>query len=65
MALMPDNLRLTAEQQAELDKIQAAAKVRHAKARLAAKAKGRNDYPALPFECSWVFEMKFRRGLMS
>jgi hypothetical protein len=61
MATMPDSLRFTPNQEAQLDAIRAKAKIRHEKARKAAKQKGRNDFPLLPFECSWAFEQQFRR----
>ncbi len=63
MALMPDHLRLTVSQIEELERIKAKAKERHEKARKAAKKAGRKDFPMLPYECSWAFEEKFRRGL--
>ena len=61
MALMPDSLRLTPAEQTELDRIRAAARVRHEKARKAAAKAGRKDFPMLPFECSWAYEEQFRR----
>ena len=61
MAMMPDYLRLTPGQQAILDEIKRKAKIRHEKARLAAKKRGRHDFPDLPYECSWAYEEKFRR----
>lgn len=63
MALMPEELKFTPEEQAELDRIQAAAKVRHEMARKAAAAAGRRYFPLLPRECSWAYEEEFRRGL--
>lgn len=63
MAILPDSMRFTAAEQAELDRIRAAARVRHEKARKAAKRAGRHSFPDLPFECSWAFEEQFRRGL--
>ena len=60
---MPDHLRLTADQKSQLGKIQDAAKIRHEKARKAARKRGRTDFPLLPVECSWAFEEKFRKGL--
>ena len=61
MALLPDSMRLTAAEQAELDQIRAAARDRHEKARKAAKKAGRHDFPLFPYECSWAFEEEFRR----
>lgn len=61
MAIMPDSLRFTADEQRRLDAIKSAAKIRHEKARKAAAKKGRKDFPDLPFECSWAFEEQFRR----
>ena len=46
----------------ELLEIKTAAKVRHEKARRAAKARGRMDFPDLPYECSWAFETEFLAG---
>jgi hypothetical protein len=60
MAKMPDHLRLTPAEQAQLDAIQADAKIRHEKARKAAKRRGRTDFPDLPYECSWAYEEEFR-----
>lgn len=51
---------LSAGELAELATIQQKAKERHEKARKAARAKGRIDFPLLPFECSWAFETQFR-----
>lgn len=57
---MPDSMRLTAEEQAELDALKAKARAVHLRAYKRAKKKGR-DYPLLPYECSWAFEMEFLR----
>lgn len=54
---------LTAEQEEELRQIRVEAKRRHEKARKAALRRGREDFPLLPFECSWAYELKFIRGL--
>jgi hypothetical protein len=43
-----------------LTEIENASRIRHEKARKAARAKGR-DFPSIPFECSWAFEEQFRR----
>jgi hypothetical protein len=56
-------LQFTPAQQAQLDAIKQAARVRHEKARKAAAKRGRKDFPLLPFECSWAFEEQFRRQL--
>lgn len=61
MATMPDSLRLTPAEEQELQGIRTKAKVRHEKARKAAKKRGRKDFPDLPFECSWAYEEQFRR----
>jgi len=37
-----------------------AAKVRHEKKRKSEKARGREDFPLLPYECSWAYEQAFR-----
>ncbi len=63
MALMPDSLRLTTEEQQQLDAIQTAAKIRHERERKAARKRGRVDYPMLPYECSWAYEQEFRRSI--
>ncbi len=44
-----------------LDEIKRLAKIRHEKARRAARRRGRKDFPMLPYECSWAFEEEFRR----
>ena len=60
MALMPDYLRLTPNQEAELKEIRRKAKERHEKARRKAKKQGRS-FPDMPFECSRAYEEEFRR----
>ena len=54
-------LQFTAAEKAVLESIKKAAIIRHEKERKAAARRGRKDFPALPFECSWAFEEKFRR----
>jgi hypothetical protein len=44
-----------------LDEIKRLAKIRHEKARLAARRRGRKDFPMLPYECSWAYEEEYRR----
>jgi hypothetical protein len=61
MAKMPDHLKLTPDEQAQLDAIKQEAKIRHEKERKAAKRQGRVDFPALPYECSWAYEEEFRK----
>lgn len=61
MALMPDALRFSPEEWAQLAAIKAAAVRRHERARTAAARRGRRDFPDLPYECSWAFEEEFRR----
>ena len=61
MASLPDSMRLSPSAEAELREIQTAAKVRHEKARKAAKRRGRLDFPDLPYECSWAYEEAFRQ----
>lgn len=63
MSIMPDSMRLTETEQSALDAIKAAAKIRHEKARKAARRKGRVDFPMFPFECSAAFENQFRRDI--
>lgn len=53
---------LTPEQAEQLEEVRAKARARHEKARAAAKARGRKDFPALPYECSWAFEQEFTRS---
>jgi len=50
---------LTPNEAAELQRIREAAKVLHEKARRAAAQRGRHDFPALPYECSWAYEQEF------
>jgi len=47
-----------------LENIRIRARKRHELARKAAKARGRLDFPMLPYECSWSFEMEFDRQRM-
>jgi hypothetical protein len=63
MAFMPDHLKLTPDEQARLDGIHRAARIRHEKARKAAKRRGRHDFPLEPYECSWAYEQEFRRTI--
>ncbi len=44
-----------------LSEIKKEAKVRHEKARKAAAARGRKDFPLLPYECSWAYEQQYDR----
>lgn len=60
--IMPDSMRLTPEEQAELDSIRVKAKERHRLERNAAKARGRKHYPDFPYECSWAYEQEFMRA---
>lgn len=48
-----------------LEQIRAAARARHESARKAAKARGRTDFPMLPYECSWAFETQWLRSRLS
>jgi hypothetical protein len=59
--VLPEHLKLTANEQAQLDSIKVKAKERHERARKTAKRAGREDFPVLPYECSWAFEEEFRR----
>lgn len=47
----------------ELEAVRKVARDRHEKARRAAKARGRHDFPDLPWECSWAFEEELRTKL--
>lgn len=47
----------------ELERIKVLARARHQKARKAAKARGRLDFPLLAWECSWAFDEELRRKL--
>jgi uncharacterized ferredoxin-like protein len=48
-----------------LEKVRTAAKLRHEAARTAARARGRTDFPAFPYECSAAFELEFFRKHVS
>lgn len=61
MAIMPSDLRLSETEEAALKEIRRLAVIRHKKARKAAAKLGRKDFPDLPYECSWAFEMEFMR----
>jgi hypothetical protein len=61
MALMPDSLRFTPAEEAQLEAIRVVARKRHQLARLAARRRGRVDFPESPYECSWAYEQEFRR----
>lgn len=63
MAYLPDSLRLTPNEEAELERRRKVARERHEKARRAALKRGRRDFPSLPFECSWAYEEQFRREI--
>ena len=58
---LPDYMRFTPAQQAQFDQVVAQAKVRHEKARKAAKARGRHSFPDSPFEGSWVHQLQWFR----
>ena len=62
MAAMPDSLRLTPAEAADLETIREEARERHARARKAAAKRGRIDFPDLPVECSWAYEVQFLRS---
>lgn len=62
MAIMPDNLRLTPDEQQQLTAWQDAARKRHERARKAAAKRGRKDFPLLPWECTWHGEEVFRKS---
>lgn len=61
MAFIPEHLKLTVPEEEQLEAIRIEARVRHEKARLAAKKKKLYDFPLLPYECSWAFEEAFRK----
>ena len=54
---------LTTEEQIKLEEIRKEARIRHHKAKNAAYARGRKDFPLLPFECSWAYEQEFMRKI--
>ena len=58
-------LRLTPVEQAELDRIMKEAGARHERARKAAAARGRRDFPGSPFEHSWAFNEQFRNKIQN
>lgn len=58
--VVPDSLRLTPTEQAELDMIKDAARERHQKT-YAARLKRGLPYPESPYECSWAYEEEFRK----
>lgn len=49
------------EENAELNRIRQKARARHEEMRLKALKRGRKDFPLLPYECSWAFELAFKR----
>ena len=57
--VIPEHLRLTPDEEAELESIRVQARANHERKRKAAKQRGRHDFPSLPFECSWAFETQF------
>lgn len=58
---MPAELKLTPDEEQALETVRVAARTRHKRAKAAAKARGRLDFPCLPFECSWAYAEQFRR----
>jgi hypothetical protein len=54
---------MTPDEKERLEAIKAKAVDRHERARKAAAARGRKDFPACPFECSWAYWLQFLRGL--
>lgn len=65
MAIMPQSLRFTLEEAAQLEAIRVKARARHERERKAAAKRGRKDYPLLPHECTWAYEQQFRREVRS
>jgi hypothetical protein len=61
MPLMPAELKLTADEEMRLAAIRIAARDAHDLARRQAARRGRKDFPAAPYECSWAYEEQFRR----
>jgi hypothetical protein len=61
MAIIPESLKFTPEEQAKLEAIRVKTRARHERERKAAAKRGRKDYPLLPYECSWAYEEQFRR----
>jgi len=61
VALLPDNLRLTAAAAQQLAAIRQDAQARFEKFVKRERFKGRADFPAQPYEFSWAFEEQFRR----
>ena len=61
MSVMPQDLRFTPDEEQALEAVRVVARTRHARAKAAARARGRLDFPLLPFECSWAYEEQFRR----
>ncbi len=47
------------EEDLDLSEIRSRAKVRHERERRNAKKRGRVNYPLLPYECSWAYEIAF------
>lgn len=60
---LPVELKLTPAEELELEAVRVVARARHARAKAAAKARGRLDFPLLPFECSWAYSEQFRREI--
>lgn len=58
--LLPDHLKLTPQQEKQLEEIQKKAKIRHEQNRRKAKRQGRQHFPALPYECSAAFVSQFQ-----
>lgn len=61
MAQLPKHLQLSAELESKLEAIRVQARIRHELARKACRARGRVDFPLLPYECSWAYEQEFFR----
>ena len=52
-------------EQAEWDRIIKESGARHERARKAAAARGRHDFPGFPFEHSWAFGEQFRNKIQN
>ena len=50
---------LSVQDEEELEQIKKKARSRHERERRNAKKRGRVDYPLLPYECSWAYEIAF------
>lgn len=63
MAVMPETMKLTPEEQKQLNRLRLAEDVKYQCWVQRERRRGRKDFPLVPYHMSWAFEMEFRRTI--